>query len=117
MRGVSGRRRRLPCYWVYLLVSDRGETYAGHTGCLKRRLRQHNSPTNRGWTRGRRWRLVEAKRYLDRASAVRVERALKHKSRRRASLRWRWLVRRRRRLARLCRLMGSPNPLTKRGGR
>lgn len=103
--------RRLPTVWVYLLVSSRGETYAGQTGCLKRRLREHNSPANRGWTRGRRWRLVEARRYLDRASALRVERALKQRPGRRQSLRQLWLDHRRERLARLCRLLGVVNPL------
>lgn len=103
--------RRLPSYWAYLLVSDMGETYVGHTGCLKRRLRQHNSPKNRGWTRGRRWRLLAAERYLDRASAVRAEQRRKGRRGRGRRLRREWLLRHQERLDRLCRLLDAPNPL------
>lgn len=90
---------RLPRYWAYLLLSDRGETYAGYTADLRRRLRQHNSPQNRGWTRGRRWRLVEAECYFDRHSALWTERLLKRGGRSR--LRQEWLERRAERVARL----------------
>ncbi|TWT67040.1 GIY-YIG nuclease superfamily protein [Posidoniimonas polymericola] len=80
---------RLPRYWTYLLLSDRGETYAGYTSDLRRRLREHNSAENRGWTRGRRWRLAAAECYFDRASAVWVEKRLK----RSRSFRQSWLRR------------------------
>lgn len=68
---------RLPRFHVYLLLSDRGELYTGYTGNLRRRFREHNSATNRGWTRGRRWRLLAVKCFLDRHSALVVERQLK----------------------------------------
>ncbi|WP_145057126.1 GIY-YIG nuclease family protein [Adhaeretor mobilis] len=87
---------RLPRYWTYLLLSDRGETYAGYTSNLRRRLRQHNSPENRGWTRGRRWRLVAVECYSDRHSALLVERRLKRKR-----LRAIWLARSEQRVERL----------------
>lgn len=69
--------RRLPRSFVYLILSERGEVYLGSTTCIKRRLAEHNSPGNRGWTRGRRWHLLAVRMYLDRASAVRSERQLK----------------------------------------
>lgn len=69
--------RRLPRFHVYLLLSDRGEVYAGFTGNLRRRLREHNAPDNIGWTRGRRWRLLAVRCFLDRHSAMMVERSLK----------------------------------------
>lgn len=98
---------RLPRYWTYLLLSERGETYAGHTSNLRRRLRQHNSSENRGWTRGRWWRVVAAECYFDRASAVWVEKRLK---RSRSFRRW-WLVRSGQRVQRLCRRLAITNPL------
>lgn len=82
---------RLPRYWTYLLISERGETYAGYTSNLRRRLRQHNAPENRGWTKGRRWRLVEAECYFDRGSALWTEKRLKRRGRH--NLRAIWLER------------------------
>jgi len=69
--------RRLPRAFVYLILSERGEVYLGSTTCIKRRLAEHNSPHNTGWTRGRRWHLLALRMYLDRGSAVRAERQVK----------------------------------------
>ena len=69
--------RRLPRSFVYLILSERGEVYLGSTTCIKRRLAEHNSQHNAGWTRGRRWHLLALRMYLDRGSAVRAERQLK----------------------------------------
>lgn len=99
----------LPRYWTYLLLSDRGETYAGYTSDLKRRLREHNSPENRGWMRGRRWRLVEAERYFDRHSALWTERLLKRRGQVRLSEAW--LKRRATRVERLRRVLGMTHDL------
>jgi len=68
---------RLPRFYVYLLLSDRGEIYTGYTRCIKRRLAEHNAPDNRGWTRGRRWYLLAVRMFLDRHSALRIERRIK----------------------------------------
>lgn len=68
---------RLPRFHLYLLLSDRSEVYAGLTGDLRRRLREHNHPANTGWTRGRRWRLLAVRCFLDRHSATLAERRLK----------------------------------------
>ena len=70
--------RHLPRFHVYLLWSpDDGTTYTGMTGDLRRRLREHNAPKNTGYTRGRRWRLLAVRCFLDRHSALLVERQLK----------------------------------------
>ena len=69
--------RRLPRFHVYLLLSERGEVYAGYTGNLRRRLREHNASSNTGWTRGRQWRLLAVRCFLDRHSALLAERQLK----------------------------------------
>lgn len=68
---------RLPRFYVYLLLSERGEVYCGYTNCIKRRLKEHNAPTSRGWTRGRRWYLLALKMFPDRYSALLVERQMK----------------------------------------
>lgn len=68
---------RLPRFHVYLLLSERGEVYLGYTGNLRRRLREHNDPGNRSWTRGRRWRLLAVRCFLDVHSARLVERRFK----------------------------------------
>lgn len=73
--------RRLPRVWLYVLVSlGTKEVYLGYTTNLKRRLRQHNSPRNRGYTRrGAPWRLLAVRCFLDKHSAKRAERQLKRR--------------------------------------
>ena len=67
----------LPRLYVYLLLSERGEIYCGYTNCIKRRLKEHNAASNTGWTKNRRWYLLALRQYLDRDSALLVERRLK----------------------------------------
>lgn len=70
--------RRLPSHSVYLLFAGDGTTYVGYTSrCIKQRLAEHNSLSNRGWTRGRRWRLLALRMFLDADSARMTERQLK----------------------------------------
>lgn len=102
---------RLPRYWTYLLLSDLGETYAGYTSNLRRRLRQHNSPENRGWTKGRRWRLVAAECYFDQGSALWTEKRLKRWRRGSVPLRQVWLEEHVERVQRLSLLLGRVSPL------
>lgn len=67
------------CY-VYVLGSrDVGavRTYVGWTTDLDRRLAEHNAGTGARSTRGRRWALLYAERYLTRAEAMRREWRLK----------------------------------------
>ncbi|MBR8279092.1 GIY-YIG nuclease family protein [Burkholderia vietnamiensis] len=69
--------------WAYLLVCDEGITYLGATSNLKRRLHAHNSQNNSGWTKGRRWYLLAAKRFETREEAFAYEALLKSDVRRR----------------------------------
>ena len=87
---------------VYLLVSERGEVYTGHSGNLRARLRSHNRPNSkqqtadsrqqtadsRQWTRGRRWRLLAVQCFQTRAEAMRYELRVK----RNADLKREWMV-------------------------
>lgn len=67
------------CY-VYVLGSRDAaavRTYVGWTTDLNRRLAEHNAGTGARSTRGRRWALLYAERYLTRADAMRREWHLK----------------------------------------
>lgn len=63
--------------WSYLLISENGEIYLGATTNLKARLRAHNSPSNHGWTQGRRWHILGARRFENWVSAFSFELELK----------------------------------------
>lgn len=90
--------QRLPRVYVYLLLSNKGEVYCGTTARLKQRLFEHNSPDNRGWTRGRTWRLLAVRVFLDRHSALLVEKSLKRSRYDKRD----WIRRERKRLKTLC---------------
>lgn len=100
--------RRLPRFYCYLLLSERGEIYCGYTNDIRRRFKEHNSPKNTGWTRGRRWHLLAVKCFLDDRSALLFERWVKNR-------RWMkiaWLKHARPRLQTLCRRHGICHKLT-----
>jgi len=65
--------------WAYLLLSERGEVYLGATRSLRRRFRSHNSPRNDGWTKGRRWHLLAARRFATFDEAYEFEKWLKRR--------------------------------------
>jgi predicted GIY-YIG superfamily endonuclease len=91
--------RRLPRFYVYLLLCrDDGTTYTGYTANLRRRFKEHNSPTNTGYTRGRRWHLLAVTCFLDRDTALLFERRVKRSGTRKRA----WIKRVRRRLDTLC---------------
>lgn len=69
--------------WTYLLVCAEGMTYLGATSNLKRRLHNHNSQNNSGWTKGRKWHLLAARRFETREEAFAYEALLKRDARRR----------------------------------
>ena len=75
-------------YYVYLLqnVADEKDVYIGYTNNLKRRLKEHNLASNRGYTRGKQWRLVYYESYLAESDARRRERRLKQDGRARYQL-------------------------------
>lgn len=67
------------CY-VYVLGEAGGaspRTYVGWTVDLDQRLAQHNAGTGARSTRGRRWRLLYAERYITRGEALSREWHLK----------------------------------------
>jgi len=69
---------RLPRFTVYLLLArEDGMTYTGYTSNLRRRLKEHNSKSNRGFTRGRRWHLLACRHFLDADTALLYEKQLK----------------------------------------
>ncbi len=72
-------------YYVYLLVSEKGERYIGYTKDLRRRLEEHNAGLNRS-TRGRKWELVYYEAYREERLARRRERRLKVSWKLRAAL-------------------------------
>lgn len=94
--------KHLPRFYVYLLLSEHGEIYTGYTGCIKRRLAEHNAPDNRGWTRGRRWYLLALRMFLDRHSALLTERQIKRSRYDKTN----WIRRKHRRLHTLCERYG-----------
>ena len=89
---------RLTQFYVYLLIArDDGMIYTGYTSDLRRRFREHNAPTNTGFTRGRRWHLLAVACFLDKHTALLFERRVKQSRR----LKTRW-IKRTGRLRRLC---------------
>lgn len=67
-------------YFVYVLRSigpSRNSFYIGYTSNLLRRLKEHNSILNTGYTRNRKWRVVYVegytKRYLARAREAKIK--------------------------------------------
>lgn len=101
---------RLPQFSVYLLLSGRGEVYAGFTGSLKARVRAHNAPSNTGWIRGRRRHLLAVRHFLDRHTALKLERELKRSRYDKRN----WIRAERSRLRRLCRRHGIRHLVSKR---
>ncbi len=63
--------------WAYLLICSNGDVYLGATTHLRKRLRFHNSPNNTGYTKGRRWHLLAARRFETKKEAFDFERLLK----------------------------------------
>lgn len=53
-------------YFVYVIQSTRNEArlYIGVTSNLRRRLKEHNSKFNTGYTRGSKWRVLYIEGYM-----------------------------------------------------
>ena len=67
-------------FFVYILENTVGRFYIGSTDNLNRRVEQHNDAERGRNTFARKngpWRLVWSEEHLDRASAMRRERAIK----------------------------------------
>lgn len=79
----------MSCY-VYVLRSIDGgaaKTYVGWTNDLDKRVRAHNDGAGARSTRGRRWALVYAERYVTRGEAMSREWHLKRDKALRTELR------------------------------
>ena len=64
-------------YYVYVIANEQIETYIGYTSDLERRLKQHNSSENEGYTKGQKWHYVYYEAYLEKEDAVLREQRLK----------------------------------------
>ena len=64
-------------YVVYVLESEKGKHYTGHTSDLGRRLLEHDSGLCTTTRRDRDWRVVYLEEYCSRTKAIRRERWLK----------------------------------------
>ena len=69
-------------YYVYIIenVENTKEHYVGYTSNLKKRIKEHNSEDNKGYTRGRKWRLVYYEAYLDKSIAYKRDQRIKRHS-------------------------------------
>jgi len=70
-------------FYVYFLYAPKSdEWYVGYTSKEpEQRCREHNRPSNRCWTRGRKWDLVYYEAYPDEYMAKGREYDLKHDGR------------------------------------
>lgn len=64
-------------YYVYLIVSEEGHHYTGHTPDLKRRLAEHNAGLSHATKHGKQWRIVYTEEFPTRKEAMKRERWLK----------------------------------------
>ena len=65
-------------FYVYIIKSREGRYYIGSTENIEKRLKQHNSKNNRGWTnRFQDWVEIYREEYKTRLEARRRERELK----------------------------------------
>ena len=68
-------------YYVYLIISEDGDKYIGFTSDIKKRIESHNSPVNKGYTRGKKWKVVYYEAYLSKKDALVREKRLKQDGR------------------------------------
>ena len=68
-------------YYVYVLISNEGDKYIGFTCDIKKRVNAHNDDRNKGYTKGKSWKLVYYEAYLDKKDALIREKRLKQDGR------------------------------------
>ena len=67
-------------YFVYLILSKikkKYVSYVGYTNNLQKRLELHNSSKGAKFTRGKKWKIIYYKSYLNKAKAMSEEYKLK----------------------------------------
>ena len=68
-------------YFVYVIKAlkpSKKKYYIGVSSNLLRRLDEHNSPLNTGYTRDNKWKVVYVERYINKFIAYDRESKLKH---------------------------------------
>ena len=68
-------------HYVYMIKSikyGKVKTYVGYTINLKKRLNAHNLGKGAKSTRGRYWKIIFKKRYLNKSSALKMEYFIKN---------------------------------------
>ena len=63
-------------YYVYLIVSKNSDnliSYVGYTNNIKKRISNHNSSKGAKFTRGRKWKIIYAKKYNSKSTALKEE--------------------------------------------
>ena len=82
-------------YYVYLIGTFNKNndliTYVGYTNNLNRRLYLHNNSKGAKFTRGRNWRLIFKKKFINRKNAMKFEYILKKDRLKRNSLKKKYL--------------------------
>jgi putative endonuclease len=69
-------------YFVYILQTKNTEkkvTYTGYTNNLKKRLLLHNTGKGAKFTRGRFWKIIYKKKFLNKTEAMKYENEIKKK--------------------------------------
>jgi putative endonuclease len=64
-------------YYVYLIVSQEGYHYTGHTPEPFRRLAEHNAGLTHATKHGKKWRIIYTEEFRSRSEAMRREKWLK----------------------------------------
>ncbi|MBD3169339.1 MAG: GIY-YIG nuclease family protein [candidate division Zixibacteria bacterium] len=64
-------------YYVYVIQSQHGKIYTGHTSDLEKRLFEHNSGMCKTTKEDSRWRLIYSEDFETRGEAMKRERWLK----------------------------------------
>ena len=81
-------------FFVYMIISKvkkRYISYVGYTNNLKNRVRLHNSSKGAKFTKGKYWKLIYSKRYLDKSIAMKNEYKLKHDRKLRNKIKYKYV--------------------------
>jgi putative endonuclease len=67
-------------YFVYMLLTEHNSkyiSYVGYTNNLIHRINLHNKSKGAKFTKGRKWKIIYKKKYLDKSNAMKYEYKLK----------------------------------------